>query len=203
MARLTLDWPTGKYRIETIPARSGTILTSHDAYDVFVREGPAVKKPVHKCAALYETLVRMSPEKFVNTYGLLWSRGRRETVEEVRLAQREVKKLLAAKKRDDWDAAKKWMQKTPRVIQLDGVIGEDEKTGLPQLEFQPRHLLGFIVAQLIQDWSGGAEYRFCKTPGCPEWFYFGAGTDHRMTAEYHNKKCNLAHAYQRRKGQSK
>ena len=212
MAQLTLNWPVGRYCIETVPAGSGrTIADSTSAYRIIWREGPALEKPVYKVDALYERLVKMSPEKFVKTYGLLWSRkgGRRGAeiidmdLEEgsvesrtIRAAQRELKQLLAAKKRDNWHAARKWMQERPRV-QLGAVIGEDE-AGRPQLEFQPRNLFGFIVAQLIQDWSGGAQYKFCKRPGCPEYFYFGAGTAHRNTAKYCSKRCQMAHAYQER-----
>ena len=217
MAQLTLYWPVGRYRIEAVSAGSGrtviyppgtgqTVINYQDAYELIWREGPALEKPVHNIATLYARLVKMPPKKFVKEYGLLWSRrgGKSggETIQNIRLAQRELKKLLAAKKRDDWEAARKWMEKRPNISQLNATIGEDE-AGRPQLEFRPKHLFGFIVAQLIQDWSSGAEYKFCKRPGCPEYFYFGAGTAHRRTAKYHSKKCQMADRYEKEKEQSK
>ena len=187
-------------RRKKIPARAGDL--SRFAYFVFEREGGAIWKDVNKVAALYERLVSYRPLDFVNTYGLLSTDGETENVGYFLNQRRGLKYLLAAKVRDDWDYAKRWSQVNPRASVLDAVIGEDDK-GRPQLEFRPRHLFGFIVAQLIQDWSGGAKYKFCKRPGCREWFYYGPGTDHRETAQYHSKKCNLAHAYQIRKEQSK
>ena len=225
MAELTLNWPSGPCRRKKIPATqrkpltkaekktmsfpqqlrhvgTPTVLEGTTSYWIFEREGRPVEKPVHKCDALYERLMKERPDDFVDKYGFLWSRGESEMVRDFFSARRELRKLVAFKKSDDWDWARKWMEARPHVVQLDGVIGEDE-AGRPQLEFQPRHLFGFIVAQLIQDWSGGKTYKFCKNPGCDEYFYYGPRTGHRNTAEYHSKACNLAHAYQIRKEQSK
>ncbi len=217
MAQLTLNWPVARNRRKKIPAwqpkplpdDAGThqrLLHSSvkrgTAYLVFEREGAALEKPVHEVAALYERLVSYSPLAFVNIYGLLHTDGEIELVGYFLNLRRGLQHLLAAKKRDDWDYAKRWSQANPSAIVLNAVIGEDDK-GRPQLEFRPQNLFGFICAQLIQDWSGGKEYKFCKNPGCNEYFYYGPGTDHRETAQYHSKKCNLAHAYQIRKEQSK
>ena len=131
---------------------------------IFEREG-AMEKPVHNFAALYKRLMEERPDDFVSKYGFLWSRGESETVRDFFTARRELRKLVAFKKGDDWDAAKKWQEEHPQFMELDGVIGEDE-AGRPQYEYQPRHLCGFIVAQLIQDWSKGKTYKFCKNPGC-------------------------------------
>ena len=199
MAELTLNWPSARYRRKKIPA---TTTLSGTAYLVFEREGGVIGKDISRVAALYERLVSYRPLDFVNTYGLLSTDGERETVGYFLNLRRGLKHLLAAKKRDDWDYARRWWQANPHAAPLDAVIGEDDK-GRPQLEFRPRHLFGFIVAQLIQDWSGGAKYKFCKSPGCREWFYYGPGTDHRETAVYHSKKCQMAHAYQLRKEQTK
>ena len=195
---LTLNWPSARYRRKTI--RSSFV--GPIAYLVFEREGGAIWKDVHKVDALYERLVSYRPLEFVNTYGLLHTDGEIENVGYFLNLRRGLQHLLAAKKRDDWDYAKRWSKANPSAIMLSGVIGEDDK-GRPQLEFRPRNLIDFVTAQLIQDWSGGAKYKFCRNPGCREWFYYGPGTDHRETAEYHSKKCNLAHAYQIRKEQSK
>ena len=227
MAKLTLNWPAARYRRKKIPIpppptvvllgtspvtgplhrrhhqRREAALRRCKSYWVFKREGAALEKPVHECAALYERLIKEQPEDFLSKFGLLWTRNKTEmTARAFNECRREIRKLVAAKERDDWDVAKKWMEERPSVIEFDGIIGEDE-AGRPQLEYKPRHLFGFIVAQLIQDWSGGKEYKFCKNPGCGEYFYYGPGTDHRETAQYHSKKCNLAHAYQIRKEQSK
>ena len=185
----------------TQQAFRGTIFDG-TAYWIFEREGEAPPRPVHKCAVLYKRLMEERPDDFVSKFGFLWSRDESELVKVFSAARREIAKLVAAKKGDDWDAAKKWQEEHPQFMQLDGVIGEDE-VGRPQYEFQPRHLCGLIVAQLIQDWSDAREYKFCKRPGCGEYFYYGAGTGHRKTAKYCSKKCNLAHAYQLRKEQVK
>jgi hypothetical protein len=202
MAKLTLSWPVGRYRREVIPAKPGGTLAQSQDYEGFVREGAAIEKPAHDCDVLYEHLVRRSPDDFVNTYGLLWTRGRRESVDYFVRRQHAVAELLTAKKTDDWDAAKIWFEYNPEAVRLVAVLGEDE-AGRPQLEFQPRNLLGFIVAQLIQDWTSGATYKWCKRPACPEWFYYGPGTAHRETAQYCSQTCKAAHFYERKKGKSK
>ena len=232
MTELTLNWPSGLCRRKKIPGPQRWPLTKAEkwrwlltatpaqladprlyprgapapiegtSYWIFERTEEATVKPVHNIGLLYKRLMTERPEDFVRKYGFLWSRGESEMVRDFFSARRELRKLVAFKKDDNWDWAREWMEARPHVVQLDGVIGKDEK-GRPQLEFQPRHLFGFIVAQLIQDWSGGKTYKFCKNPGCDEYFYYGPKTDHRNTAEYCSKKCNLAHAYQMRKEQVK
>ena len=208
MARLTLRWPHGyHYRIEHHPAGTGpTLAQQYDAYDELVREGAAVEAEI-KADVLYERFAntRRNAEgmkAFAETFGLLWTRSPRESVEAMLIAQRELRKLLAAKKRDDWEAATAWLKDRPKVATLAAIIGQDNQ-GRHQLEYQPQHLFGFMVMQLIRDWSRGATYRWCERPGCDEWFYYGPGTEHRETARYHSPQCQAAHAYDKRKGQSK
>ena len=136
----------------------------------------------------------------MNAYGLLLTRGGRETVRNFLSARRELKRLLAAKERDDWNGAEKWMQEHPRVAQFD-LVASEHKNGWPQIEFRPRHLFGFIVAQLLTDWQGGAKYKFCKRPSCHEYFYYGAGTGKRETAQYCSRRCSDASTYEKRKGE--
>ena len=214
MAQLTLNWSVGRYRIETdsalsSPPKISTLLSEIGDIEQkwIVREGAATDKPAHKPDAIYEQLANCEPNEagiltFVNKYGLLWSRGKREEVEKFLTARRELKKLLVAKKRDDWDAASKWIEARPKAILLSAGIGYS-KTDRPQLEFRPQNLIGLIVSRLIQDWSSGVKYEFCKRPGCGEYFYYGSGTDKRETADYCSPKCQNAHAYAKRKEKKK
>ena len=81
---------------------------------------------------------------------------------------------------------------------ISGALGHDD-AGRPQLEFRPRTLVGFIYAQLIQDYTGGIHYKRCIRPGCGEFFYYGPTTRKRSTALYCNPTCQKAHAYQKLK----
>ena len=215
MAQLTLNWPsaprrseTPTYRIDHEPGVSDTrtVLDDGGGYDVIVRVGRALDKPVHSQAAVYQQLAQTKPSTagvllFVAKYGCLVN-TEREAVAYFLRWRRAIKQLLAAKKRDDWTFARRWMAANEHGLRLEGMIGEDED-GRPQLEFRPVDLLSFIVAQLLQDWSNGATYKFCKRPGCGEYFYYGPGTKHRSTAEYCSPRCQSARAYSLRKGVSK
>ena len=214
MAQLTLNWPVGRYKIETelpspSPPKISTILSEvgNREQKWIVREGAAKPTLAHKPDAIYEQLANCEKSEdgiltFVNKFGLLYNRDKKEKVETFLTARSELKKLLVAKKRDDWGAASKWIEKHPKAIRLNAGIGYSN-TDRPQLEFRPQNLMGLIVAQLIQDWSNGAKYKFCTRPGCGEYFYFGSGTDHRETAEYCSPKCQNAHAYAKRKEKKK
>ena len=155
MAQLTLNWPHGRYRKETEPAGSGeTIAESYGAQEMLVREGAAVEKPVHECDTIFERLAKITPDadgskEFADTFGLLRTRGRREPVETILGARETVRWLMAAKERDDWSAVLEFQKLNPRLVEFRWAIGEDED-GRQQLEFQPRNLYGFIIAQLIQ-----------------------------------------------------
>ena len=113
-----------------------------------------------------------------------------------------VRGLLTVAKADDWEAVGAWLQENPRVIEIFCIVGRDE-VGRPQLEFQPRNLIGFIYAQLIQDYTSGAQYKLCIRPGCGKYFYYGSGTRKRNTSSYCTDTCQKSHYYQTHKGQRK
>jgi hypothetical protein len=118
-----------------------------------------------------------------------------------------VRRLIAQAEKGDWEKIAESIEEEgdlarfPGRIELSGLIGYNEARQ-PHLEFRPRTLIGFIKAQLIQDFTTGAQYKLCKRPGCGEYFYFGPGTRKRNTAEYCSRKCQGAHAYEKRKGES-
>jgi hypothetical protein len=218
MAKLTLQWPVGRYRIETQVPPKGRIRTVFDDLgptEWVVLEGP--KQPPRyavdevgangaKGAALYERIAKIKSGAaalaFVSTFGFLWSTRGREGVEDILAGAAELRKLLAAKERDDWQAAAKWLAERPRAAELTAAVGIDD-TGRHQLVFRPRHLFGLSVAKLIQDWSNGAAYKFCRRPGCGNYFYYGPGTGKRETAQYCGPTCQNAHAYTLRKEHAK
>ena len=208
MAKLTLTWPRGKYHREinvvwTTPGPTTGYSTSlltvrHSASppeveELFVRETWIEDYEV-RAEAIYKKLVTSTPDAFVDKFGLLTTRGETELVADFEAWRDEVERLLAWKKADDWGMAKKWLEANSRAIQLTGSFGEDD-CGRPQLEFRPTTLLGYTLAQLVQDWSTGVQYRWCKRPGCQEWFYYGPGTKHRETAEYCGPTCRNAQYY--------
>jgi hypothetical protein len=67
----------------------------------------------------------------------------------------------------------------------------------PKLKFRPANLYQGIMLQFLEE--VGQPMRHCKRPGCPEWFTYGPGTDHRETALYCSPKCQNAHTYDKRK----
>lgn len=203
MAQLTLIWPKGETHFEKVPAGSGKTIASQTLAETRVWiERPVVPVRVYDIAALYQHFVDKPPRQFVKDHGLLFSNsiGKRwaETLEDIQAARLEFNLLVAARNTKDWRTIKRWLENNPKAVQFSGVIGEDDQ-GREQLEFQPQHLFGFMVSQFIQDWSSGKTYRFCKNPGCSEYFYFGAGTKHRNTGEYHSNACYMAHRYQLKK----
>ena len=203
MAKLMLTWPRGAYVRDVIRAKPGPTLAQSADRDreCFVRETWIEDYDV-RAEAIYKSLVTSTPDKFVNTFGLLTTRRKRESVENFEAWRDEIERLLKWKKADDWGMVKKWLEANSRAIRLTGGYGEDD-AGRPQLEFRPTTLLGYILAQLVQDWSTGVQYRWCKRPGCHVWFYFGAGTAHRETAEYCGPTCRNAHHYLMKKGRGK
>jgi hypothetical protein len=205
MAKLSLKWPGhGRYRIRQREG-SGPTLVQRESYRELVREGAAIPYSADRVDALYERFAAArgveGMKAFAEKYGLL-RRGNREGIDDMLALRRAVRKLLAAKKADAWDKARTWFKDFPEAARLTAKIGEDE-AGRPQLEFEPRDLFGFMVAQLVQDWATGATYRWCDRPGCDEFFYYGPGTGRRETARYCSPKCQASHAYMTRKEESR
>jgi hypothetical protein len=162
---------------------------------------------VHNFAAIYETLAgkqRLEPLDFVSKFGFLQMRGRTESVETFLGWRQAVGELVKVKAlgEDSWPVAKVWLEANPQAMRLTGVYGEDE-AGRMQPHFQPRDLLSFIVAQLVMDWGSGAQYRWCRRPGCHKFFYFGSGTGKRNRARYCDVNCKAAHHHMMRKGDAK
>ena len=83
MAQLTLNWPVGRYRIETelpspSPPKISTVLSEIGDIEKkwIVREGAAIPTPAHKPDAIYARLAECEPNEagilsFVNKFGLL------------------------------------------------------------------------------------------------------------------------------------
>ena len=78
-----------------------------------------------------------------------------------------------------------------------------DEAGKPQLGLRADQFYSFIFAQLIQDYTSGAQYKLCIRPGCGKYFYYGSGTGKRNTSSYCTDTCQKSHYYQTYKGQRK
>ena len=210
MARLSLHWPVdvGGYHIKPAPTggtsrAAKTIIGSANPGPSIVRDGGKLNydRDSMKIDGLYPRLADCPPTPqgaldFIRKYGFLNGK-RSELVEFICHEIKVVRSLLAVKKSGDWEKLYLWMIDNPKASRLKPVLlGGDP----PQLFFQPTTLLDAIYLQFFEDMSGGANLKFCKRPGCGEWFRYGPGTLHRATAQFCSPKCQKADDYQKRKG---
>jgi hypothetical protein len=210
MTEMTLTWPRHQDAAlkEEVPTRSGSVKT------VLSETGPvawienAGKAELYDCLkvpGLYRRLASC-PETvngvlgFVRTFGLL-RKGRRERMEDIWHEIRAIRSVVRASDHKDWAALDKWLHENQqsRAVSLSATLHYERGHNGPTLLFQPQDLISAGYLQLYQDVAKGAQMKQCVRPGCGEWFYYGAGTDHRETARYCSPKCQKAHAYSRTK----
>jgi hypothetical protein len=111
--------------------------------------------------------------------------------------------LVRAADARDWTKITGWLEKAYKggrgVGRLGVVFETAADTSRPALHLRPANLWEAAVVQLLEEISSGRPLKHCKRPGCPEWFTYGPGTDHRETALYCSSKCQNAHTYMKRK----
>ncbi len=221
MTIFTLEWGVDEkgYRIERrAPVTTGAIFGRHDGYDCIVRNGGSLAEyEPFKVTALWRCLAetKKTPQgalDFVNTYGFLGQKNaKEETVENVKEAIETARVLSALYDKNDWVKVANWLNEAGRdsmfsiggIGRLGIVFDAEQGAKRPNLKFRARSLRNAILVQYLEDMSGGAKLRKCIRPGCPEWFKYGPGEEHRETARYHSSQCQQAHAYMKRKGEVK
>jgi hypothetical protein len=205
MTKMALNWPVDRhgYQLERPPKPRGRqgIAGNDDRVLVVRKGGPLDYRDVMQFDALYRRLAETPQTEdgvldFVSRYGLLRP-GSSAGVEAIQDEIRVVQQLLGFKEAHDWNSLKLWMAQNRKAIRVHPDFSADPS---PTLYLSPGSLIDAIYLQFFQDVSTGANSRLCKRPGCGEWFYYGAGTPHRSTAEYCSPKCQKAHTYAKSKG---
>jgi hypothetical protein len=190
-----------------------------EPYDVIVRNGGKLSiRPLHEVPALYEKLAACKANAkgaldFSNRYGLLIS-VTDISMDSERFCRlvRGVRRFIALAKQEKWEKIAELIEGAqeemgtlmvmPTLIGLSGTLIFDE-AGKPQLGLRADQFYSFIFAQLIQDYTSGAQYKLCIRPGCGKYFYYGTGTRKRNTSSYCTDTCQKGHYYQMHKGQRK
>ena len=215
MPRLSLLWgrcadgyelvapPRGK----TLAEGGGSVTAAEIAASLVVRRRSARLsfRQVRFCRTgaqpLYKRLANISPTpqgalSFIEAFGLLANR-RSESVGDVLSHRAAIRMLLAAARRDDWETIELWLIDNGTVVRSRFAIGFADD-GRPEVLHQPTTLISAIYLQLLQDKAAGTQYKRCKRPGCPEYFYYGPNTGRRETAEYCTPSCRTKHFLMKR-----
>jgi hypothetical protein len=152
-------------------------------YDPFARDGL-----LHRLASCRKKAEALD---FVHQHGLLM----RSDSEDLSNFFKEVKfahELVVAKDLDKSESLYKLMSFKSKAIRLKPVLLEGNP---PSLFFAPTTLVDAIYLQFFEEVATRANLKLCQRPGCGEWFKYGPGTLHRVTAQYCSPRCQKAHAY--------
>jgi hypothetical protein len=186
---------------------------SHDRRMIVRNGGHLEKRNPFEIPALCRRLAARSKSaagalQFVQLYGFLFSADAlSESTDSIIGAIEVAKILVAAADARDWVKIARWLDKAYRAGpdgtggagRLGVVFEVPEDASRPALHLKPANLWEAAVVQLLGEVSNGRLPRPCKRPGCPEWFNYGPGTEHRETAQYCSSKCQNAHTYMKRK----
>lgn len=150
---------------------------------------------------------------FVETYGFLRERahGHRESVESIAHSIRVARALVQVIDRKEWSKLTTWVFENASKIRLHPEFHFVEDEDRCDLFYGPRTLIDAIWLQALQDVAHGTDLIKCDRPGCPEWFAVGPGTKRQKPHEridrppvrYCTPKCAKAHAYMKKKGDTK
>lgn len=213
MALVHLAWqfcPEG-YRLEEKPAGSGkTIIEDYPAYEVIVpKSRRLIDNTPLKVDGVYLQLADVKSKEdalgFVSLFGFLRrEKARSEPVDEVLEAAEDMRRIIDAGEKGDWEFLRGWLEVAGGVGRL-GVHLVPKTGQLPDLQFRPQTLLDAVRVQALQDLTGATKIRKCANPACPAWFKYGPGTNppRRKTALYCKTACEKAYAYQKKKESEK
>jgi hypothetical protein len=138
---------------------------------------------------------------FVTRFGFLGKpRDRSETLDSIIHEIRALRSVIEAAglvgdHPADWGSLRAWIEENKRAVRLSPELVDAVGRDRLELSFGPSDLRSAIYLQLLQDVTRSKTFKICANPSCPNWFYYGPGTDHRKTAEYCSPKCQKAHAY--------